>query len=105
MPCRFADEHPLLMEPAASILKMGTEGFSETLVSINKTTHHHNAKVSNLSSHYSKTSYLSEQTVFLNKNYLDRGGHDGGYTNSLGAHANRSRGFSELLSPACLIFW
>lgn len=59
MPCRFADEHPLLMEPAVSImqitiLKMGTEGFSETLVSINKTTHHHNAKVSNLSSHYSK---------------------------------------------------
>jgi len=52
MPCRFADEHPLLMEAAASIiLKMGTEGFSETLVSINKTTHHHNAKVSNLTSH------------------------------------------------------
>jgi hypothetical protein len=59
MPCGFADEHPLLMEPAASILqitilKMGTKVFSETLVSINKTTHHHIAEVSNLSSQYSK---------------------------------------------------
>jgi hypothetical protein len=59
MPCRFADEHPLLMEPDASILqitnlKIGAEGFSETLVSINKTTHHHTAEVSNISSHYPK---------------------------------------------------
>jgi hypothetical protein len=45
MPCRFADEHPLLLEPAASILqitilKMGAEGFSETLVSYLSTKPH-----------------------------------------------------------------
>jgi len=59
VPHIFADEYPFLMEPAASILqitilKMETVGFSETLVSINKTTHHHIAEVSNLSSRYSK---------------------------------------------------
>jgi hypothetical protein len=56
MPCRFVDEHPLLMEPTASILqinilKMGIEGFPEALVSINKTTHHRTAEASNLNSH------------------------------------------------------
>ena len=110
MPCRSADEHPLLMEPTASILqitilKMGTEGCSETLVFINKTTHHHIAEVSNLSSHYPKN-FISQWTnFFLNTNYLDRGGRAGEYTNGLGAHIIRSRDFSELLSLACLIFW
>lgn len=40
MICRFADKQSLLMGPAASILQitilqMGTEGFSETLVPVN----------------------------------------------------------------------
>jgi hypothetical protein len=90
MPCRFADEHPLLLEPAASILKIGAEGFSETLVSINKTTHHRTAELSNICSH---ELHISVKKLFFSTTYLDRVGHDGGYTNGLGVQVNRSRHF------------